>query len=159
MWRAADIGITSIECTSALLDARDVTSDITNDEPSALTTKPPISLNILTTPPLPPDIQMEVFGEDELVAAVQRETGGWDIFLPSDPNTVPVYVIPSLSLFVAVFIFLIALYYFKKKMKTCMHHEIQGKDNNLAASVSGPPLLDPHPMADLRKPNQEYVSG
>jgi len=156
MWRTAGIGRPSTEFTGALLDAREVTSDIKNDKPSALTTNPPTSLSIITTPPLPPDIQTEVFDEDEPLAAAERETGGWDNFLPSDSNTVPVYVI--LLVFVAV-IFLIAACCFKKKMKTCMHHEIEGKDNNLAASGTGLPLLDPHLTADLRKPHQEYVSG
>jgi len=159
LWTAAGSNRSCSESTTALPVVRKVTSGVRVDKPTTLTIRPPTTQYILPHRALTADKQMEVFGEDERVVVAESGKGLSDSLLSWNTNTLLVYIILPFSLGVAVFTSLITVNYFTKKMKTRMHHKIQGKDNNLAAFISRLPPLDTHLTADIRKPQQVYVRG
>jgi hypothetical protein len=101
---------------------------------------------------------VEVRDENEPIAATERETGGLDTLFSWDTNTMLVFIILPCTLGIAVVASLIAVNYFTKRMKGHrVQHEIQGKENQIAALLSDVPLLDPHLSTGFTNKQSGYM--
>ena len=99
-----------------------------------------------------------VTSEDGLRIAAETG-GGLNSLPPWNDNTLLVFVILPITLGCAVFVSLVAVYYFTKRYKfLSSKYDIQEKDNHNAAFFSHVSLLNPQLTADHTKQHAGYVN-
>ena len=142
--------------TEALLTReREFTTDMTVDLPT-VSVGIPVSVKTLQHTTSQPFVVTAGTSEAEIRAAPESETRGWSSLFSWNVNTLMVFVVLPVTLGAGVFVSLIALKYVTRRLHL-PQHEIQGKDNHLAALFSDGPLLGPQLTADHRKQHRGYV--
>lgn len=173
LWTAAGGGKSCKESTTAApfvatdMAASLAASETTNDRSASLvesetTTNIAATLRRLSfsqkiTPYLSLHLAKEttVTGGDEPTVTPEIETGDWDGFLSWNANTILVFVILPCTLFVAVFLALMAVNYFTRRWTIHRpRHAIQGKGNCLENCRYFHPQL----TADTIKPHARYIN-